>query len=248
MIEQSGANSAAQDAANQQLALQQQLINMQLQGYNNYDSHLKTMVQEGAFNPDAQIKLADQSRNYQEKQALGNQASAAKILGYRPGDTMPLQTMNQTSNEYNLAAAQQNQQIRNQANANYLAALAPLLPNATGASINALGENYRTDLSQQVGVGGMLGALLPFINPGLNKLGASTGNTSSLYSLGAALGAGAGNLAPSVQMNQMAQLPVAPSTPPPSTSQAIPNMTLPSAPKKAVFGDVANAKALPQLY
>ena len=144
--------------------MQEALIQEQMAQQAAYQNAVSQVEQRGGFNPDRAIQQADSTRSYQEGQALGNEVAGARALGYRAGDTAPLQAMNATRGAYNLQAAQQDQGLRQAANQALLSARAVDLPNATGAAIGALGENYRTDLGLQQPVGGMLGALAPYLS------------------------------------------------------------------------------------
>lgn len=162
LFSQNNANRQAQSDESQQLALQRQLIAQQEQERQAYQNVVNGETQAGAFNPDMAIKQADNSRSYQEQQSLGNDAAAAKALGYRPGDTAPLEQIGATQGAYNLAAGQQDQGLRQQAYANQLAAQEPLIGN-TGPGIAATGENARMFNGNYEPVDGMLRALAPYL-------------------------------------------------------------------------------------
>jgi len=178
LLSQYGANQQAENGANQQLALQQQLIGAQIGARNNYLDQVGALGEQGAFNPAQQTFDALHAGQTGLTNALNSQAGAARALGYRPGDTVPLTELNQTQGNFQLQQAGLENQIAQQSRANYLAAEqgAPSLSDL-GSGIAATGENARMFESQDMPLGGMLGALAPYLQGQGNVSGvAAQGN------------------------------------------------------------------------
>jgi hypothetical protein len=125
------------------------------------------LAQQGAFNPAQQTFNALHAGQAGLSSALGSEAGAARALGYRPGDSVPLTEMNQTQGNFQLQQAGLANQIAQQSRANYLGALqgAPSLSDL-GSGIAATGENARMFEGQDTGLGGLLGSLAPLLGGG----------------------------------------------------------------------------------
>jgi hypothetical protein len=163
LFEQSQANRGMEGAAGNQLDLQRALIAQQMGGYNQYANLFHQAQQNGQFNPARLEAQAAKDLGYNEATQLGNEAAGARVLGYRPGDSAPLSTMNATRGDFALRFTDLMNQIRNQAYASQMASAGALLPNSSGAAIGALGENARFDVSREVPLGGLLGSLAPYL-------------------------------------------------------------------------------------
>jgi len=159
--------------------MQQQLINAQLGNYNNYMSTVNGMEQQGAFNPAQRLNMLNQQSNYDMRNAMSSEAGAARALGYRPGDTAPIQEMNQTRGNFQLQNQQEANQILNQSYANHLAALQGA-PNPSGnGAIQSTGQAYEADIAKQQDLGSTLKALAPYLQGALDKKSSASSNTGS---------------------------------------------------------------------
>jgi hypothetical protein len=164
LVSQYSANQQAQREAQQQLAEQQQLIDAQIGARNNYLNAVGSLGEQGAFNPAQQQFDATHAAQEGLGNALNSEAGAARALGYRPGDSVPISELNRTQGNFQLQQAGLMNQIGQQSRANYLAALqgAPSLTDL-GAGIAATGENARMFEGQNAPMGGMLQALAGYL-------------------------------------------------------------------------------------
>lgn len=147
-----------------------------------YDALNGTYAQarrEGAFDPNAQLDLLARDNAYASKVQTGNAAVAARVAGYRPGDSAPLQQIGAIGQRAQLDYDQLANGIRNQAmqgNLNAADRLAGESSSLIGQSSNVLGQSIGTngqllqnaqaqDAQQGQFFGQLLGSAMPFLNP-----------------------------------------------------------------------------------
>jgi hypothetical protein len=107
---------------------------------------VKGYEDSGGFNPDQQLALADQQSSQSRGQDLANDASTAKILGYRPGDTVPTDRMKATNEQYDLARRQQRYDIRQNSFGRLLASYQAVNPNSLGTAASIYGNQQANAL------------------------------------------------------------------------------------------------------
>jgi hypothetical protein len=109
-----------------------------VQGYEN----------AGGFNPDKQLALADQQTSEARGTDMANDASTAKILGYRPGDTVPLDNLRAIDQKYKLKSEAQRYDIRQNAFGRLLNSYSALNPNSLMGAGQLYGNIQQNSLAQ----------------------------------------------------------------------------------------------------
>lgn len=163
------------DTARKYVDRQNGLINDTTNLAGGLTTSFNTAAQQGAWDPNAQLDQLKADTAYQTKVNTDNAASAARVMGYRPGDTAPLQNMQAMNNQSQLQYADEANRIRTGAlQAGYQAA-ASLANEKAGLYGQAMGANggllnYAEQQDQQSGamLSGLLGTALPFLG-GLGK-------------------------------------------------------------------------------
>lgn len=116
----------------------------------------------GEFNPNTRIQMMNESSLAREGKVQEASAGASRILGYRPGDSVPISNMRGTSENFELNRRDQENQIRNEAFARRLGAYgslnAPSEGIAVGQNLYNAGESQRSDLT------GLFQSIMPFLN------------------------------------------------------------------------------------
>lgn len=163
LLGQSQSNNAQEDIARQQLAQQNALISRQTQLFDALRQIAEQADQQGAFDPNRRLQLLQNQVDYDRNNALNSEAGAARALGYRPGDTAPLDSMNATRGSFDLQLRNLANQVINQSLANKIAAYSAANPSSLNAAMGALGENSRFAIGREIPLGGMLGALAPYL-------------------------------------------------------------------------------------
>lgn len=133
---------------------------------NLYDSILKIVQdydKQGGFNPDKLVKQASADINYQSGIDQGNEATAARTLGYNIGDTQPLKRISAISQGYKLKFADLANQIRTGAFTNQLGAYNNIPANLLDSGIAAYSGKAQqaTQQAQGMNPAGFLQAFLP---------------------------------------------------------------------------------------
>lgn len=113
-------NRKASNAANRATANQEQIIERMTKLFDKQLGLVEAADASGQFDPTEQIRLATERSQYEEGRQRGNDASVARTLGYRPGDTEPVIRDRGTSERFDLARKMQNFDIRQSAFQNKL--------------------------------------------------------------------------------------------------------------------------------
>lgn len=147
---------------------------------------------QGAFDPNAQLDALKADTAYQTGINTKNAAGASRILGYRPGDSVPIQQQNEINNKSALQYADLSNQIRNNAFQSRLssygqAALGAGSLYGQGANIYGNVAGLKNQAAQQQSpFASLLGAVTPFMTAG------ATGGSSLLSGFGKSPGGGSG--------------------------------------------------------
>ncbi|GEM_PF-6196400 len=159
-------------------------------------SNYQENARGGAYDPNAQLDLLRRDHAYGTQVATNNAAASARILGYKPGDTAPVQAMNAISARGRLDY----DRLANQIRANATAAQSQALSNAVGgagslygggigAYGNQIGQAMAQDAQDQGLFGSLLSTAMPFLGGGALTLPRARKRSST-----GGLGMGAGTL------------------------------------------------------
>ena len=171
----------AQHAADAAMSQQQALVARQQAAYDQLKGLYDSRVASGVYNPASRIDQFQQSLAHNDAIVTGNLGAAAKTMGYRPGDTAPLDALGTNADNYKLQEAEGEQSIRNAVNQQQMNDMS-VVNSGSGALSGGLGASqYDLGLAQQqqglVNPGQILGPLAgALINqygtPGTANLGA----------------------------------------------------------------------------
>lgn len=193
LIQGAMANDAASRAANKQYGLQKGLVDRQTQGWDLLRQAIQGAEQGGFFDPSKRLAQQNAILDNAQSLDLGNQAGAARTLGYRPGDTAPLDSMRATSQSYNLQKQAADQSIIDNTFNSKLAAYGALNggSQSLNAGIQAAGQQQQLALSRMQNPSGFLGALMPYLMQ-QKASGTTTAPASGAYYPGMFLQLGGG--------------------------------------------------------
>ena len=163
-ITQKDSNNQQENLAQQQLAQQQGLISRQENLFDTLQNIAKQADAQGYFDPTKRLNLMQGQVDYDRNNALRDEAGAANAMGYRPGDTVPVDQMNQTRGSFDLQLRQLANQIMNQSLANKIAAYSAANPSSLNAAMGTLGENARFDIGREQSLGGLMASLIPYLS------------------------------------------------------------------------------------
>lgn len=168
-------NNAQAGAARRAGDQQAQLVKRQSEAFDLLKGVIANAEASGQWDPNKRIAMQNAILDNAQSLDLGNQATAARVLGYRPGDSAPIDGMRATSNNYKLQKQAADQSIINDVFSQKLGAYGML--NSGSGSLNsgiaAAGDQQRLALSQLQSPAGFLSAYLPYIMQGMGKGGAS---------------------------------------------------------------------------
>jgi hypothetical protein len=159
LLSQSSANAAQESDARKAQALQLSEIAQQRAYEEKMMGIAETADQSGEFNPDTQLSNLQHQTDLDRGNALSSEAGAARALGYKPGDTAPLDQMNATRAGLELQQKEMANQIDQQQFARKEAAYGAANPSGLNAGIGALGEDSRFDVSREVPLTGGLSSI-----------------------------------------------------------------------------------------
>ena len=153
---------SAQQQADQ--AAMMGLVSRQSSLFDTLTNLANTENAQGAFDPSRQLQTLQAQTDHDSQIATGNAAGAAATMGYRAGDSAPLQQINSLNNEYKLGEQQLGNQIIDQKLAEKNAAYSlPTQINLSGA-YGALGQNAALNASQITSPAGLVGSVMPFLS------------------------------------------------------------------------------------
>jgi hypothetical protein len=176
-------NSAAQSAANQAAAEQNAIVKRQSDAMDAIMGRYNQNKQAGYYDANTQWQPYKALIEHQNTVGMNNAAGAAKTLGYRPGDTAPIDQINQLGTEGALkeATAQQGftqalHQQEGQDLGQVTQAGAAMSPDMYG-----LGMQQSNYLHQMVDPAGMLEKLTPYLQKAITPFSVpgTTGNTNA---------------------------------------------------------------------
>src|SRR5690349_1704495 len=124
----------ASKAADRASKGQEKIANKLVDLFDTMMGKVQSAEQSGQFDPTEQLKLASEQSDLSRARQQETNASTARILGYRPGDTAPLDAIKSTNQEFDLQNRQQAYDIRQNAFGRLMTAYAASNPNSlTGA-------------------------------------------------------------------------------------------------------------------
>jgi len=162
-ITQKDSNNQQENIAQQQLAQQAGLINRQENLFDTLQNIAKQADAQGYFDPQRRLNLLQNQVDYDRNSALLSEAGAANAMGYRAGDTVPVDQMNQTRGAFDLQLRQLANQIMNQSLANKIAAYSAANPSSLNAAMGTLGDNARFAIGREQSLGGLMASLIPYL-------------------------------------------------------------------------------------
>lgn len=154
-------NRKAQRTAEEGLNMEREAVRRKNDLFDTLYGLVTEADKAGEFNPDKRI--ADVNADSLKSQAAAERsvASSAAILGYKPGDTLPLQNIKGVSESYDLSRRAQDRAIRDEAFGRKLNAYrsldSPTEGITVGRDINNAGMSRSQDTS------GLWAAIMPFI-------------------------------------------------------------------------------------
>lgn len=140
-------NRKAAKAADRAGKGQEKIANRIVDLFDEMLAKVKGYESSGGFDPEKQLALADEQSAQARGQDLANDASTAKILGYRTGDTVPLDRMKATNEQYDLQRRQQRYDIRQNAFGRLLTAYQAVNPNSLQGAGQLLSNVQQTNLA-----------------------------------------------------------------------------------------------------
>lgn len=129
--------------AREGLDLQRRQAALAEEDYYRRQREFDRMEQQGAFNPDAQVQNLRDSFANAGRIEQGNLATAARVAGYRPGDSALQNAVRRASERARIQLAGQEAQVRDNALRTRMAALGMTAPNTqTGMAVGSNLVNY----------------------------------------------------------------------------------------------------------
>ena len=171
-------NRAAQMQAEHESRLQQQLIDRQTKLFDTMYSSAQTADRAGQFDPTQRINDAEASLNRNNDINMGNIAASARTMGYRPGDSAPLQDINAQNTDYKLAMATTADNIRRQAFQDKQAAYGAAGGVNLNGAMNATYQQQQLALGQRQSPFNFLSSIQPFLNQGQRSSSSGNGGFS----------------------------------------------------------------------
>lgn len=138
------AASAADRAGRGQEAIAKRLVEL----FDQMMGRVQGAERSGMFDPEEQLRLADRQTEFDRSRQQETNASTARILGYRPGDSVPLDASKATNQEYDLRKQQQRYDIRQNAFGRLLSAYQSVNPNSLSQAGNMYGNVMQGQLNR----------------------------------------------------------------------------------------------------
>jgi len=176
---QSQANDSANSLAKKNQKSQDALIQRQVDQYDLLKAIVQAADKGGAFDPTSKIKQMQSDVSGQSKKDMQNQAGAYATMGYKPGDTPPIDALSATAAKYQNLYASKANEIRDTALWNKISAYKSLDSSSLNAGIQTYGQNATNAQSQVKSLTPTLTSLAPYLNfPKKTKfdLGSTTGD------------------------------------------------------------------------
>jgi hypothetical protein len=176
---QNDANQSAKDASKKAQKGQDALLSRQTGLFDALSKIVQMADAAGEFDATAknQKLLADTSA--MSKKDMGNQAGAFATMGYKPGDTPPIDMLSATAAKYQKYYSDQAQANRDQALWNKISAYRSIDPTALNTGIGVYGQREATAAGQQTSLAPTVMALSPYIQGMFpKKTGVNTGATT----------------------------------------------------------------------
>lgn len=146
LLLQSKAQSDAKKAQEKSQKSANALTQRQAALFDDLRALYQTGVDSGQFNPESLLKQLGTDTEYYQGLSNSNNTAAARALGYRPGDSVPVQKIQATNNQYRLQYGQLANQIRQNAFANQFNTL-----NSIQSGVLNPGIQYHAGMAQQAG-------------------------------------------------------------------------------------------------
>lgn len=162
LLQQSKGNKSAAKKQGAAEAKQGAVLDRILKLFDTQMGEIDTAKAGGLFNADKQIALADEGLDASKNRARTTNASTSRIMGYRPGDSVPMDNDQAISEDFELKRRMQNFNIRQGAFANLQAARSGVNSGglqSAGQMYGGIAKNYG---DQQQNPGDLLGSFLKF--------------------------------------------------------------------------------------
>lgn len=209
---QSQASRRANQMAQHGQDLQDQALARQQQAFDMLAGQYKDNLASGVYNPAQRIANFDKAIDHAATIASKNLGASALSMGYRTGDTTPLDAARNQSEEYQLQRAQGEEAIQNQVHQQQLQDLSAVNGGSAvlGSAVNAGLQDYQLGLNQQnaINPAGILASLAPFLskidwgNHGSGQVAAATGTGTNFGGYQQGLGGYQSPLSGSGQSNR----------------------------------------------
>lgn len=177
----------AQDQNRRAANQQQQALNMQnevLRRRNELFDQLKGLIAQadsnGVYDPQKRWESARAVMDFDQKRAQEASAGASAALGYRPGDTAPLDAQKGISESYGIKRGALQNDIFRQSWADKLGAYQGLLGDVPMEGLNVGAQRYGMAQNQMQDMSGLFSALMPLFQGGA-KTSQPTQNVSPVW-------------------------------------------------------------------
>lgn len=162
LLLQNSANNDAKKAQKKAQGSEKEIRQRQIQLFDE----MLAKIKGHDFSAGTQLDQLKADTDYYSQRDTSNSASAARSLGYKPGDTAPLKSIRSIDSKYKLNYAQQANQIRRNAFSEELGAYGML---GGGSSLNSAAAGFNNQANQagaQVQpLTGMVGSMQSFLQP-----------------------------------------------------------------------------------
>ena len=177
LFQQQDANRRAERDARDARNAQKAIAEKQAKAYEERLKLYKGLVAAGAYDEAQSFLKYDSNLAAQQNQALGNQSAAAAMMGYKPGDSVPIQQLRDTSAAFARQSANDKFQIKQNLQQRQQEDLRATDPNALSSTAGLYGNIAQNAQSQTSSLAPYIQSLL--MNPQLQGRSTSTSTTSN---------------------------------------------------------------------
>lgn len=124
-------------------------------------------IDSGFFDPELRIKQLEKDTMRYEKNALGQLGAAAATMGYKPGDTQPIERMRNLTLDTRNQLNTQREAIRQSSLFDMLNALNGTNPGLYGSAAGIYGQAGNAAVNQQMGIANMYQGQIQPLGPSL---------------------------------------------------------------------------------
>lgn len=169
LMQQADANSSARKAASKAQSSQDALISRQTGLFDQIKQIVDLADKMGAFDPTQKLAQLSTDVSTQSKKDLGNQAGAFAALGYKPGDTPPIDALSATAAKYQKMYGEQAQAIRDNALWSKINAYRAINPSDLNTGISVEGQRAATAQGQVKSLSPIISSLSPYLTDVFKK-------------------------------------------------------------------------------